>query len=135
LILDRDLDFDLGMELYYVSDASVERNRTSMPVPIFDFRKGHALDSCFCQSFFDLVEFEGCDECFNLFHRNLHLQIATAHDSLHAGSRTLSPHYTESKSCTASALLFLRLLWSMFFSELRSERSALHTMRFTESPP
>src|SRR6266568_1808973 len=70
-VLDDDLDLHLGDEIYDVGRAAVDLLLAAGPAEALDLGHRHPLDPDRAQALLHLVELEGLDDGFDLFHEFL----------------------------------------------------------------
>jgi hypothetical protein len=68
LVLDDDLNPDLGDEVHDVGGAAVDLFLAAGSSEAFDFGNGHSLHSDLAQAVLDVIELERFDDGFDLFH-------------------------------------------------------------------
>src|SRR5262245_21107581 len=72
------LDLHLGQEIDHVLGAAVKLGVSLLPAEAFRLNDGDALQTDLLQRLFHLVELEGLDNGFDLFHASLHLPTCPA---------------------------------------------------------
>jgi hypothetical protein len=67
-VVDEHLDTDLGDEVHLVFRASVNLGMATLAAEALGLGEGHALDAERLEGLFDLIEFEGLEDCHDQLH-------------------------------------------------------------------
>ena len=74
IIGQHDFDFYFWQKIHHIFGTAIKFGVALLPAKALDFYHRQALNSCFLQSFLDLVKLEGLDNRLDFFHGRLSLR-------------------------------------------------------------